>query len=215
MSASEAIERLERWRQEAEFFDKAAERRSDEALQLDPLALARYARRRLRRRFSMEERLRILRPLAGKRILDVGCGEGLNAVLFARLGAHVTGIDVSQGAIDVARRRASLNGVAERTRFVCGPVETVALAERRFDVVWGDGILHHVLPELTAVLHRACGWAKPGGLLLFWEPTNLSPWLRRARLWIPVRTNATPGERPLLRRELQELRRRVPDLRLR
>jgi 2-polyprenyl-3-methyl-5-hydroxy-6-metoxy-1,4-benzoquinol methylase len=57
--------------------------------------------------------------------------------MLARMGARVTGIDVSPGAIDVARRRALVNGVADRVRFLCAPIEKAPLADREFDIVWG------------------------------------------------------------------------------
>jgi hypothetical protein len=53
---------------------------------------------------------------------------------------------------------------------------------------------------------------KPEGLLIFSEPVNLSPMLRRIRRWFPIRTDATPGERPMLREELELLRRHIPGL---
>src|SRR5260221_10746513 len=85
----------ERWEEEAAFFDRQAARVAEPTLPIDPLAFARYTRRSLRRRFNKEFRFRILGSLAGKRLLDVGCGDGLNVAMFAKMGADVTGIDVS------------------------------------------------------------------------------------------------------------------------
>jgi 2-polyprenyl-3-methyl-5-hydroxy-6-metoxy-1,4-benzoquinol methylase len=217
-SATEAVPagpRAERWLEEAAFFDRAARRAGDGALPLDPLAVRRYTRPVPRKRFSVEYRFGILGSLRGKSVLDVGCGEGLNAVMFARLGARVTGIDVSPGALDVAWRRARSNGVERRLSLVCAPIEHAKLPARSFDVVWGDGILHHVLDELELVLAQLARWTKPEGLLVFSEPINLSPTLRSLRRLIPVHTEATPGERPLLRCELDLVRRYVPDLSVR
>ncbi len=207
--------RRERWDQEAAFFDEAARQIGEATLPVDPLALRRYSGRRLRRRFSKELRFRLLGRLPGKHLLDVGCGDGLNAILFAKMGARVTGIDVSPGALALARRRAEVNGVAERTAFVCAPLEAAELPGGAFDVIWGDGILHHVLPDLEAVISRLARWVKPDGAILFSEPINLCPPLRRLRRMIPVRTEATPGERPLVRSELELVKRFFPDLRLR
>lgn len=207
--------RLERWETEARFFDRLAQRSSPHQLTIDPLAWQRYSRRRLRRRFNKELRFRILGDVSGRKVLDVGCGAGVNAVMLARKGARVTGVDVAPEAVRLARRRAGVNGVGERTRFVCAPVETAELEPGSFDVIWGDGVLHHLLEDLDLVLGRLVRWARPGGLLLFSEPVNLNPTLRRLRLKIPVTTEATPGERPLDRDELELLKRHVPDLRMR
>jgi 2-polyprenyl-3-methyl-5-hydroxy-6-metoxy-1,4-benzoquinol methylase len=205
----------ERWEQEAAFFDRQAARVEDMALPIDPLAFRRYSRPAPRRRFSKEFRFRILGNLAGRRVLDVGCGDGLNMTMFARMGADVTGIDVSPGALDVAHRRAEVNGVADSVRLVCSPIETADLPDASFDVVWGDGILHHVLDELEPTVRRLVRWVKDDGLIVFSEPVNLFEPLRRLRRLVPVQTDATPGERPLVASELEIVRRYVPDLRLR
>jgi 2-polyprenyl-3-methyl-5-hydroxy-6-metoxy-1,4-benzoquinol methylase len=203
--------REERWREEAAFFDRAARQIGTIDLPIDPLALQRYAGPVLRSRFNKEYRFKVLGSLKGKTLLDVGCGDGMNSVMLARMGAQVTGIDVSPGAIEVARRRAEFNGVSNQVRFLCSPVEKAALPDRTFDVVWGDGILHHVLDDLELVLSHLARCAKPDGVLIFSEPINLSPTLRKIRRRIPIRTDATPGERPMLGTELDLVRRYIPD----
>jgi len=207
--------REERWRDEASFFDGWAEKSGDQDLPIEAVTFRRYARPKLRRRFNKEFRFRLMGDLRGKQMLDVGCGDGYNAVMFARMGAIVTGIDVSPKAIERARRRAEVNGVSERCRFVAAPIETADLPAGSFDLVWADAILHHVLDELDLVLQRLAFWTKPEGLLVFGEPVNLAPALRRLRLMIPVETDATPDERPLVRSEVDLIRRYVPDLRRR
>jgi 2-polyprenyl-3-methyl-5-hydroxy-6-metoxy-1,4-benzoquinol methylase len=204
--------RERRWHEEAAFFDRVAQQVEATSLPIDPLALQRYSRPALRRRFNKEYRFKTLGSVKGKTLLDVGCGDGQNSVLLARMGARVTGIDVSPGAIEVARRRAEVNGVSDRVRFLCSPVEKAALPDGGFDIVWGDGILHHVLDDLDLVLSHLARCAKPEGMLIFSEPVNLSPMLRRIRRRVPIRTDATPGERPMLGAELDLVRRYVPGL---
>ncbi len=109
--------------------------------------------------------------LSGKRVLDLGCGYGEASAFFAKRGAAVFGIDVSDGMIDLAQKLAADNGVA--------PVFSVQGAERLdfedgfFDVVYGNGILHHIdlersLPEIKRVL-------KIGGKAAFVEPLPYNP----------------------------------------
>ena len=204
-------EREQRWAAEAAYFDAEAERRLRAVRPLNPLSIARYSGKL--RRYNREEfRYWLLGDLRGRRVLDVGCGEGLNSMVLSTLGASVTGIDISPKAIAVAERRAEVNGVADRCRFLCAPLETAEFEPGSFDVVWGDAILHHLLPELDAVLPRLVGAARPGGLVMFAEPINLSPWLRRIRLMLPVNTDATPDERPLEEQDLDVLRRHLKDL---
>ena len=52
-------------------------------------------------------------------------GEGQDAVLLSRLGAEVTGLDISQGAIEVAQKRCALEGVT--ARFMCVPIEEASV----------------------------------------------------------------------------------------
>ncbi len=184
-----------------------------EVAPVDPLALDRYRSAR-RLRFNKEFRFHLLGDLGGKRVLDVGCGDGGNTVLLARLGAMVVGVDISSGSIAVARDRARINGVSDRVEFVCAPLETAPLEAGAFDVIWGDAILHHLIGDLDAVLGKLMGCAKPGALVVFSEPVNFSPTLRRIRFLIPVHTDATPDERPLEAAEIAVLRRQIPDLRI-
>jgi 2-polyprenyl-3-methyl-5-hydroxy-6-metoxy-1,4-benzoquinol methylase len=205
--------RDERWKQEARFFDEQSQ--NLKVAPVDPLTLDRYRSTR-RLRFNKEFRFHLLGDLRGKRVLDVGCGDGGNTVLLAKLGARmVTGIDISPGCIAVAKHRAEINGIGERVKFVCAPLETAPLSTGVFDVIWADAILHHLIADLDAVLKKLMASAKPGALVLFSEPVNFSARLRRIRFLIPVHTDATPGERPLERAEIVLLRSYIPDLRIR
>jgi 2-polyprenyl-3-methyl-5-hydroxy-6-metoxy-1,4-benzoquinol methylase len=201
MQTAERSRNEERWRQEAEFFDRrAAETRID--LRLDPATVRRYSRTVYRKRFSPEFRVGLTRPLRGRAVLDVGCGDGVNSVLLAQLGARVTGVDVSGESLRLARQRVERNGLADHVTFIQTPIENADLPENGFDVVWGDGVLHHVLDELPLVMQRLVRWAHPDGLLVFSEPVNRCEALRRLRRCVPVHTEATPGERPLVQAEL-------------
>jgi 2-polyprenyl-3-methyl-5-hydroxy-6-metoxy-1,4-benzoquinol methylase len=201
--------REERWKEEAAFFDELAQKTDESALPMDPLALQRYTRPRLRRRFNKEFRLRLMGDLRGRSVLDVGCGDGVNSVLLARLGARVTGVDISPGSIGIARRRAEVNGVAGRVTLQAAPIEAADLPDDAFDLVWADAILHHVLDDLTLVMQRLVRCTRPGGLIVFSEPVNLVPLMRRIRQRIPVKTDGTPGERPLVRAEVDLVRRHL------
>jgi 2-polyprenyl-3-methyl-5-hydroxy-6-metoxy-1,4-benzoquinol methylase len=202
-----------RWKSEASFFDRFAEQAlADGVKPFSAAVLRRYLRRRLRRRFSKEFRLQLLGDLCGKRVLDVGCGDGANAALLALRGAEVVGIDVSPRSIELAQLRAQATGVSSRARFYCSPIEEAPLEDGAFDVIWGDGILHHVIPELDSVLARLRRTAKSGARVVFSEPLCLWTWLRRLRQHVPVHTDATPDERPLQRAELTVIQRHFPDV---
>src|SRR3954469_21622794 len=180
--------RSDHWQSEASFFDRVAEQHRALLRPFEEIDLHRYREENLRRRFAREFRVRTLGGLAGKRIVDVGCGEGIDTVLLAKLGAaEVVGVDLSPGAIALAEERARLNGVADRVRFVCAPVETAAIEPRSFDVVWCNAILHHLTDNLDPVMARIASWCRAGGILSFAEPTNFNPTLRRIRELVPLR----------------------------
>src|SRR5690348_2266028 len=68
-----------------------------------------------------------LKPLAGKRALDVGCGAGLLAEPLARLGAQMTGVDAAAETVAVARSHAEGSGLAIDYR--CGELAALGLAQ--------------------------------------------------------------------------------------
>jgi 2-polyprenyl-3-methyl-5-hydroxy-6-metoxy-1,4-benzoquinol methylase len=215
MTTTTSKPREKRWQEEADFFDDAARRIDTATLLIDPQAFQRYTSPLLRKRFEKEFRFRTLGDLKGKTILDVGCGDGVNAVMFAKMGANVTGIDISAKAIEVARLRAEANGMADHIALICSPIETADLEDNSFDIICGDGFLHHVLDELEHVMSHLVRWARPEGILLFAEPVNLCEQLRRLRRMIPVHGEYTPGERPLVGAEIDLVGRYIPDLQVR
>lgn len=206
--------RNRRWAEEEAFFNAEAGNISDTSLSIDHMALARYGRA-TRRRFNKEFRFKIMGPLAGKRILDVGCGSGQNAVQLAKLGASVTGIDLSSKEIEIAQRRAQINGVSNRVTLKCSPIEIADMADNTFDIIWVDAVLHHLLDELDLTLRRLVGWVRPDGLLVFAEPVNLFEPLRRLRKLAPARADVTPGERPLVQTEVDSVLHYLDDPKIR
>ena len=103
-------------------------------------------------------------PLAGKRVLDVGCGFGRHMYVAAQQGAEVVGIDLSGG---VDRAFAATRALGN-CHVVQGNVFDRPLREGRFDVVWSFGVLHH-MPEPRAGFHAIVPFAKPdGGRIVLW-----------------------------------------------
>jgi SAM-dependent methyltransferase len=153
---------------------------------------------------------RLLGDVRGKTILDVGCGEGQDALLLAKLGADVRGIDLSAGAIRVARQRCALNRTT--AEFICSPVEELTAGQ--YDVVWVEALLHHALHDLDHVIKSIAARVKPGGMIIMCEPVSLSSTLRKLRLKLGT-PNGTPDERPLEHSALAIIRRYVPGMELR
>ena len=81
----------------------------------------------------------------GKRVLEVGCGIGTDTINFARAGAHVTAVDLSDKSIEVARQRAKVFGLEDRIRFFHGNCEQLdkLVPVEPFDLVYSFGVIHH------------------------------------------------------------------------
>lgn len=92
---------------------------------------------------------------AGKRVLEIGCGIGTDTINFARAGAHVTVVELSDKSLDVARQRAEVMGVADRITFHQGNAEQLSdiLPAQRFDLVYSFGVIHHT-PQPERVLRE-------------------------------------------------------------
>jgi 2-polyprenyl-6-hydroxyphenyl methylase / 3-demethylubiquinone-9 3-methyltransferase len=102
-------------------------------------------------------------PLAGRRILDVGCGGGLLSEGLARAGAEVTGIDLAPGMVEVARLHAAESGLAIVYRVT--PAEELARQQpAQFHVVTCMEMLEHV-PDPAAMTATLASLLAPGGAL--------------------------------------------------
>jgi ribosomal protein L11 methyltransferase len=96
----------------------------------------------------------------GMKVLDLGTGSGLLAIAAALLGATVTALDISEVAVDVARRNVAANSVADRVQVGLGSIDTVT--DERYDLVLAN-IIASVLIELAHALAAAL---EPRGALL-------------------------------------------------
>ncbi|MDU8943635.1 methyltransferase domain-containing protein [Ovoidimarina sediminis] len=102
--------------------------------------------------------------IAGKHVMDIGCGSGACAVLLTRDhgAAHVTGIDVEDPVCEAARHRAELEGVADRITIKKVTPGPFPFDDETFDVVFSkDSIIH--IPDKVAMAADAFRVLKPGG----------------------------------------------------
>ena len=90
---------------------------------------------------------------AGKRVLEVGCGIGTDSISFARAGALVTAVDLSEKSLGLARTRAQVYGLQERVRFFQADAESLAerLPAEKYDLVYSFGVIHHTPQPWRAI----------------------------------------------------------------
>lgn len=140
----------------------------------------------------------LLGNLSGTRMLDMGCGMGEEALYFAKLGAHVTAIDISPVGVEITRNRAAYNGVADRVEAILGRADATGLADRSFDIVHGLGVLHHI--DLERGVKEAKRLLRPGGKAVFFEHMGNSPLIEKLKPILYGKSTAahySEGERPL------------------
>ncbi|MET0137990.1 MAG: bifunctional 2-polyprenyl-6-hydroxyphenol methylase/3-demethylubiquinol 3-O-methyltransferase UbiG, partial [Sphingobium sp.] len=142
---------------------------------LNPVRLA-YIRERIDEHWASDHH--DIRPLAGRRALDVGCGAGLLCEPLARLGAAVTGIDATPANIEVARAHAERSGLAIDYR--AGSVET--MEDAPYDIVTCMEVIEHVDDPALFIRHLA-RMVRTGGLLILSTP-NRTPLSRLAMITI-------------------------------
>lgn len=115
-------------------------------------------------------------PLRGKRVLDVGCGGGILSEAMAERGAQVTGIDLAEHSLEIARLHALETGVEVNYRAIAA--ESLAdEAPGEWDVVTCLELLEHV-PDPASIVYASAALVRPGGQVYF------STINRNARAWL-------------------------------
>lgn len=117
-----------------------------------------------------------LDELAGKDVLEIGCGSGVHAKLLAEAGARLTAVDLTPTAVEMTRRRLELHGLEGTT--LEADAESLPFPDRSFDFVWSWGVIHHsadtdrVIAEIARVL-------RPGGRLAFmvYHRSSITFWI--------------------------------------
>lgn len=100
------------------------------------------------------------RPLSGLKILDLGCGGGILSEPLARLGAHMTGVDASEGAIEAAQAHAKVMGLEIDYR--CMDAKDLLAEGHLFDVVVSMEVIEHVA-DVGEFISLCTSLVKPGG----------------------------------------------------
>ena len=133
--------------------------------------------------------------LAGKLVLDAGCGGGRYARLVGSHGARVIGVDLSSAVDKAASLCAGLPDVC----IVQADLLDLPLADAAFDLVFSIGVLHHT-PDPRRAFAQIARKVKPGGRLAVWLYRKNTPpqeWLNSALRAVTTRIPATRARAPL------------------
>ena len=160
-----------------------------------------FSTERLQRRLVLE----LAGNVAGRTVLDVGCGDGELALVLARLGADVTGIDSSAAMIATARQRTRHRGV--EVVFERGEAEWLPFHPEEFDVVTAVAVVG-LVANARGVLEEIVRALKPGGRLVIGE---FGTWRaqaagRRMPAWraLPLRRHAQSSTTGEIRKLVEE-----------
>lgn len=90
---------------------------------------------------------------SGKRVLEIGCGIGTDTINFARAGATVTAVDLSEQSLELARRRAEVYHLTDQITFLAADAEhlTDFVHPEPYDLVYSFGVVHHTPDPKLAV----------------------------------------------------------------
>ncbi len=137
-----------------------------------------YERRRL---YQAIVRELLAEPVAGRAVLDYGCGTGDWGLMLAGEGANVTFLDLSPVAIQVVLRRASASGVADSVRGVARDASDLScFRDQEFDLIYGSAAVHHTL-KYPGALDELLRVLRPGGRLVLAETYGNNKLLNIAR----------------------------------
>ena len=149
-----------------------------------------------------------------RKLLDFGCGPGIYSLLFAKVGFHVSGFDISPNNIAIAEQLAEKYGLSNQVEFKIGAGERLEYDDETFDVVIGVDILHHV--DIEHSVGECLRVLKPGGSAIFKEPVQVPVFdpLRESAFgrWLlpkdrSLERHITEDERKLTNQDLQTIRR--------
>jgi SAM-dependent methyltransferase len=164
-SSSVPADWTDRQRREREYYETYAGRTPVEDVGFDPVLSS--ERRPWNSYWDTYRTVTDLHGPTRHRLLDVGTGEGVAAVRYAKVGYEVWGFDISEHNVRKARELAARHGLSDRTHFAVHAAETMPYDDASFDVVTGIDILHHVdIPRVTEEVKRVLA---PGGRAVFRE----------------------------------------------
>jgi SAM-dependent methyltransferase len=133
----------------------------------------------------------------GTRVLEYGCGIGGHSIEIAQRGGRVTGIDISEVGISMATDKARELGLTGAD-YVVMDAENLTFPAGTFDMVIGEGILHHL--NLDRSYQEIARVLAPGGKAVFMEPLGHNPAINLFRARTPHLRTA--DEHPLMKRDL-------------
>ncbi|MDQ6861814.1 MAG: class I SAM-dependent methyltransferase [Verrucomicrobiota bacterium] len=134
-----------------------------------------------------------------KSVLEIGLGNGADGAMWATNGAHYTGVDLTETAVEATRKHFEVLGL--KGRFEKQNAEHLSFADEAFDIVYSHGVLHHT-PRTQQALDEVHRVLKPGGraIVMLYHKHSFNYFIRimgymRARLLVKILSRAPRWKR--------------------
>ncbi len=174
MTKKEKNDLTEEARREAVFFDKfysdTDERHRAENYLIPEVLVRQVTHPGAHPLIDREYACSLLGDLKGKKLLDYGAGDGWNSVCFAKARARVWAIDISEKGVELTKKKAAANGVAELVTAEVRDCYNTGYPSGMFDIIYGGGVLHHL--DLDASGLELSRLLRPDGKAVFYEPVR-------------------------------------------
>lgn len=145
-----------------------------------------------------------LEKWSGKKVLELGCGIGSDAIMFAKAGADVTCVDLTDNSLKLCKKNFEVHGLSGK--FFLGNIEELDnfLPDEKYDLIYSFGVIHHT-PNPKKVFEKAHKYLKDDGEIrcmlysrfsykLFWLMKEMSNWrLNNANELIQMYSEAQSG----------------------
>lgn len=100
----------------------------------------------------------------GKKVLEIGCGMGTAVISFARAGAHVTAIDLSETSLELCRQRLRIYGLEANIYLGNAEELNTIIPVEKYDLIYSFGVIHHS-PHPERIIAQLPQYLKPEGEL--------------------------------------------------
>jgi 2-polyprenyl-3-methyl-5-hydroxy-6-metoxy-1,4-benzoquinol methylase len=213
----DSIKLTDRQNREREYYDEYSHKNEIKDIHFDPVS---REERRPWNSYWLVYEIAMKEFAQGRRtLLDVGCGNGYSSIRFAKIGYDVSGFDISENNIKIAKRLSEQYGVRNKISFSVHASEDQNYCSEQFDIIVGIDILHHV--DIRPTIKECHRILKKNGVAIFRDfmEVPLFDRIRNTRILTTIfskgksfENHITEDERKLTVDDINDIKEVFPDL---